>query len=92
MGAPDHLMGLMGATLPFAPTQREREVMGDPRLSIAERYPSLADYLERVRKAAEALVAEGYVLGDDVDAVVEQAAHRYELLASHMPTAQAVGG
>jgi len=92
MGAPDHLMGLMGATLPFAPTQREREAVGDPRRSIAERYPSIADYLERVRKAAEALVAEGYVLGDDVDAVVEQAAHRYELLASHMPAAQAVGG
>jgi hypothetical protein len=85
-------MGLMGATLPFAPTQSEREAARDPRLSIAERYLSKADYLDRVRKAAEALGAEGYLLGDDVHTVLEQAAHRYNLLSSHVPAAQAVGG
>jgi hypothetical protein len=92
MGAPDHLMGLMGATLPFAPTQSEREASGDPRLSIEERYPSKADYLDRVTKAAQALVDEGSLLGDDVHTVLEQAAHRYDLLSSHVPAAQAVGG
>jgi hypothetical protein len=83
-------MGLMGATLPFALTQSERNASGDARLSIAERYPSKADYLERVRKAAEALVNEGYLLGDDVHTVLEQAAHRYDLLSSHVPAVQAV--
>jgi hypothetical protein len=92
MGAPDHLMGLMGATLPFAPTQSEREASGEPRLSIAERYKSKEDYLNHVTKAAQVLVAEGYLLADDVHTVLEQASHRYELLASHVPEAQAVGG
>ena len=92
MGAPDQLMGLMGATLPFAPTQSAREAAGDLRLSIAERYPSKADYLDRVTKAAQALVAEGYLLEDDVQTVLEQASHRYDLLSSHVPAAQAVGG
>ena len=91
MGAPDQIMGLMGATLPFAPTQSERETAGDPRLSIAERYLSKADYLDRVTKAAQALVAEGYLLEDDVHTVLEQASHRYDLLSSHVQVAQAVG-
>jgi Alpha/beta hydrolase domain len=92
MGAPDHLMGLMGATLPFAPTPSEREASGDPRLSIEERYQSKADYLDRVTKAAQALVAEGYLLGDDIQTVLEQASHRYDLLTSPVPAVQAVGG
>jgi hypothetical protein len=92
MDAPDHIMGLMGATLPFAPTQSEREATGDPRLSIAERYASKANYLDHVTKAAQALVAEGYLLRDDVQTVLEQAAHRYDLFSSHVPAAQAVGG
>ena len=92
MGAPDQIMGLMGATLPFAPTQVEREASGDPRPSIEERYPSKADYLERVTKAAQALVAEGYLLEDDVQTVLEQASYRYDLLSSQVPASQAVGG
>jgi hypothetical protein len=92
MGAPDQLMGLMGATLPFAPTQSEREAAGDPRLSIEERYHSKADYLDRVTKAAQALVAEGYLLEDDVQTVLEQASHRYDLLSSQVQVSQAVGG
>jgi hypothetical protein len=85
-------MGLVGATLPFAPTQSAREASGDPRLSIEERYASKADYLDRITKAAQALVAEGYLLEDDVHTVREQASHRYDLLSSHVPAAQAVGG
>jgi hypothetical protein len=85
MGAPDQLMGLMGATLPFAPTQREREALGDPRLSIEERYVSKADFLELVTKAAQKLVAAGYVLEEDVQTLLDQASHRYDLLAHHVP-------
>lgn len=91
IGAPDQIMELMGATLPFAPTQIEREASGDPRLSIEERYRSKADYLDRVTKAAQELVAEGYLLGDDVQTVREQASHRYDLLYSQVQTAPAVG-
>jgi hypothetical protein len=92
MGAPDQIMGLIGATIPFAPTQIEREASGDPRLSIEERYQSKADYLVRVTKAAQELVAEGYLLGDDVQTVREQASHRYDMLYSQVQTSQAVGG
>ena len=91
MGAPRQIMELMGATLPFATTRIEREAAGDPRLSLEERYPSKADYLDRATKAAQALVAEGYLLGDDIQTVLEQASHRYDLLYSLVRTSREVG-
>jgi hypothetical protein len=80
IGAPEQLMSLMGATIPFPATREEREKRGDPRLSIAERYPTKTDYLAQIRRAANALVEEGYLLAEDLDFVVDQAAERYELL------------
>jgi hypothetical protein len=91
MGAPDQLIGLMGATLPFAPTPSEREASGDPRLSIEERYASKADYLERVTMAAQELVAAGYLLEEDLQTVRDQASDRYDLLASDVPVPSTVG-
>jgi hypothetical protein len=49
----------MGATIPFPATREEREARGDPRLSIAERYPSKTSYLAQVQRAAHALVEDG---------------------------------
>jgi len=80
MGAPDKLMSLMGATIPFPATREEREAKGDPRRSIEERYPSRARYLEQVRQEAQRLVDEGFLLAEDLELVVGQASRRYELL------------
>jgi hypothetical protein len=85
IGAPDQIMSLMGATIPFPATRAEREARGDPRLSIGERYPSKTDYLARARSAAHALVEEGYLLAEDLDFVIDQAAERYELLRAGTP-------
>ena len=49
------------------------------RPSIAERYASREEYRERVSKAAEALIAEGYLLPADLDEVVQRAILRYNL-------------
>jgi hypothetical protein len=77
-GAPGDLMSMMGSTLPFPHTRAERETRRDPRSSIAERYGSRSDYLERVRKASLALVAERHLLDEDVDAVVERAGRLWD--------------
>jgi Alpha/beta hydrolase domain len=82
MGSPERLMSLMGSTIPFPTTSKERVGRGDPRRSIAERYPSRARYLEQVRQAAQRLVDEGYLLADDLELVVGQASRRYDLLAA----------
>jgi hypothetical protein len=81
MGAPDRLMSLMGSTIPFPATPEQRTKRGDPRRSIAERYPSRARYLERVRQEAQRLMDEGYLLAEDLELVVGQASRRYGLLA-----------
>jgi hypothetical protein len=81
MGAPDRLMSLMGATIPFPATREEHAAKGDPRRSIEERYPSKAGYLEQVRHEAQSLVDEGYLLAEDLELVVDQASRRYALLA-----------
>jgi hypothetical protein len=67
-----------GATIPFPKTRAEREASGDPRLSIAERYRSRDDYLERVRRAAVALASERYILDEDVDLTVALAARAWD--------------
>jgi hypothetical protein len=78
VGGADQMLYFAGATLPFAKTRAERERTGDPRPSIAERYRSRDDYLARVREAATALVAAGYLLDEDVDTSLTFAARFWE--------------
>lgn len=74
IGAPDALLGLAGGYVPFARTKAGRQASGDPRPSVEERYESFESYRARVLRAAEALVAEGYLLPEhlpDVEARAE---------------------
>ena len=82
---------LRGSTIPFAATQEEREASGDPRLSIEERYASRAQYLELVKKAAERLIAERYLLKEDLESLVDQAAQHYDHLTSRVAASQSAG-
>ena len=70
--------GLAGWTLPLPVTRADREAAGDPRASIEERYADRDDYLEKVAQAAADLVAEGYLLEEDVQEVVELAGRKYD--------------
>jgi hypothetical protein len=64
---PDVLYERIGSKLPFAP--------GRP--SVTDRYPTVDDYSAAVRAAAEALVAERFLLADEVDSVVKKAVSDY---------------
>ena len=75
-GSPDMIMGLFGSYVEFPRTKEERLASGDPRLSIQERYPTKEAYLNRVRAAAEALVAQRLLLVEDVERIVADAAKR----------------
>jgi hypothetical protein len=68
------LFPLQGAVVPFAATRAEREALGDPRLSLAERYPSPAAYVDAVRTAAAEMVAQRLLLPMDAERAVELAA------------------
>jgi hypothetical protein len=69
---------LFGATLPLPATRAARDASGDPRRSIDERYASRDDYLSRVRAATQALVAERYLLEEDVQRCLEVAAAKWD--------------
>ena len=66
--------GLNGGYVPFAGTKAEREAKGDPRLSLEERYASHDKYVELVKAAAARAVAERFLLLEDADRLVAQAA------------------
>ncbi|HYB43646.1 MAG TPA: alpha/beta hydrolase domain-containing protein [Candidatus Methylomirabilis sp.] len=80
-GGAEQLLVFAGATIPFARTRAEREATGDPRPSVAERYVSRADYLERVGEAARALARDGYLLEEDIEISVAAAARHWDHLA-----------
>jgi hypothetical protein len=64
--------------LPLPRTRADREKTGDSRKSIEERYPSREAYIGRIALAALALVEQGYLLADDVPAVIQRAAAHYD--------------
>lgn len=72
-GAAEMLSPLDGMFLPFAKTKAERQQRGDPRPSLQERYPTPADYLQRLAKAAKTLQDEGFLLPEDRQRLLEQA-------------------
>lgn len=80
VGPADRLVELQGSFIPFARTRAEREARGDPRPSIAERYPNRARYVERVRAHAEALRDGGYLLAEDLPKIVRLAGEHWDAI------------
>jgi hypothetical protein len=78
IGGAEQLLVFAGATIPFARTRAERAASGDPRPSVAERYATRAAYLEAVRRAAQALARDGYLLAEDVDLSVAAGARLWD--------------
>ncbi|MCX7900101.1 MAG: alpha/beta hydrolase domain-containing protein [Methylocystis sp.] len=62
-----------GAAIPFATTRAERDKIGDPRLSLVERYGSRAYFAATMRVVADKLVKERLLLPEDADAYVADA-------------------
>jgi hypothetical protein len=89
IGGTEQFFPLIGGYVPFAATKAERERSGDPRLSIEERYQSRDHYLTLVRDAAGRLVKEGYLLADDVAAIVTRAGEHWDVLSRRSTTTSA---
>ena len=68
------ICGLNGGYIPFAKTKAERIATGDPRLSIEERYPSHDAWVAAVKSAAARAVTERFLLQEDADRLIAQAA------------------
>jgi hypothetical protein len=66
IGAKGELLGLQGGYIPLARTKAEREEAGDPRRALLERYRDYADYEMQYMNAANQLLAQRYLLAEDL--------------------------
>ena len=64
----------VGGMIPFARNAQERKATGDPRPSLEERYKTHDGYVEAVRKAADKALRTGFLLKDDANRLVNEAA------------------
>ncbi len=78
-----------GGMIPFAGTRVQRLASGDPRLSLEERYTSHVGYVEAVKAATATVLAQGFLLQADADALVAQAAAGNVLRPAQTTTARA---
>jgi hypothetical protein len=76
------LSSMQGSYVPLAKSGAEKKRNGDPRASIDERYRDKEQYLGQVTKAAQDLVAQGYLLAEDVQPVVANAAKHWDYAAA----------
>lgn len=70
IGAPEELYSMTGSYFPFAATEA------------AKRYGDKASYLTRIRKAAEKLAAEGYLLARDIAAIEKASAREWDFVVN----------
>jgi hypothetical protein len=83
------LCGFQGGYVPFARTRAQREAAGDPRPSLEERYGTQDGYVCAARRAAEGLVVDRYLLPDDAQRLIADAARSALLPPSADATAEA---
>ena len=74
-----------GQKIPFRKTIAGRLAIGDPRLSLDERYASRDDYINKVTQAADALMSRRLMLQEDVDAYAAGAGAAYDSAAQATP-------
>jgi alpha/beta hydrolase family protein len=75
-----------GSFVPFPRTEAERRATGDPRPSVEARYASRTAYEDELRGKAAQVVAKGFLLPEEVDALVSEAGDLYDRIMAHDPT------
>ena len=87
-GPTNVLSSMQGSFIPLARTKAERDQAGDPRRSVEERYRGRDQYLAEITKAANDLVAKGYLLKNDVARIVAQAGTRWDFVTKTVTNTQ----
>ncbi len=76
----------LGSFIAFPRTAVERRRTKDPRASIEERYESREGYLGLVVEAALELIENGYLLGQDLPAMLKQAGDHWDYIMTESTT------
>jgi hypothetical protein len=78
IGAPEQRVAFEASYIPFPRTAADREKMGDPRKSIAERYASRQNYLDRYSHALDELVKQRWILEPDREVLLHRAEQEWD--------------
>ena len=78
IGASEQRVAFEASYIPFPKTAADREKMGDPRKSIAERYASRQDYLDRYSRALGELVKQRWILEQDREVLSHRAEQEWD--------------
>jgi hypothetical protein len=81
-GPTDVLSSMQGSYIPLPRTSADRKRTIDPRPSIEERYRDKDQYLGLVGKAGLDLIDQGFLLAEDLPAVLKNAARHFDYIAS----------
>jgi hypothetical protein len=82
IGAPEQRLSFLGSWIPLARTEQERKKLGDPRLSIAERYASRDEYMAKFEQAAKKLIKQRFLLPEDLPAILERGKLEWKTIVS----------
>ena len=77
-GGSHELTDFMGTFLPFPRDEKEKRKWQDPRPAIRTLYSGKTEYLEKVGKAADLLIGQGFVLKEDRNYLLSKASERWE--------------
>ena len=87
-GPTNVVSSMQGSFIPLPRSKADRDASGDPRRSIEERYRNRDQYLAEITKAANDLVARGYLLKTDVPRVIAQAGTRWDYATKAVTSTQ----
>jgi hypothetical protein len=80
-GMASERVSFLGSWFPLPKTKAEAETKRDPRVPIAERYPSRDEYLRKFSEAANKLAEERFLLKEDVDPLVKRGGEEWDLVS-----------
>jgi hypothetical protein len=72
---------MVGSYIPFAKDASARKQSGDPRKSIAERYPDREAYLGQFARAADELIHQRWILTEDRASLLQRGGEEWDSLA-----------
>ena len=81
-GPTNVLSSMQGSYIPLLRTTAERKQKNDPRPALDERYRDKDQYVGQVRKAALELIEQRYLLQEDLDVILKNAARHWDYIAS----------
>ncbi|GAC1674297.1 MAG: alpha/beta hydrolase domain-containing protein [Candidatus Acidiferrum sp.] len=81
IGGSSQRVALEGSYFPFPKNAVERQQSGDPRKSIAERYPDRGAYLTQFARATDALIRQRWILPEDRQLLLRRGGEEWDALA-----------